>query len=119
MAKIVGCSLPAYQKWELGSLVPNVEWLVRMLQLCPNEETRNAFRIRPERRSAGRAKQYHKVPLDAVERQRFRHIARQTIDTIFECGQAGNQAADLRLTDFAHSLQEAAAYYQQSGESKK
>ena len=119
MARIVGCSLPAYQKWELGSLVPNAEWLVRILQLCPDEETRNAFRIRPERRSAGRARQFHKFPLDAVERQRFHHIARQAIDTIFECGQAGNQAADLRLMDFADSLQEAAAYYKQSLESKK
>ena len=56
MASIVGCSLPAYQKWELGSLVPSAEWLLKMLQLCPDEETRNAFRIRPERRSAGRPK---------------------------------------------------------------
>ena len=121
MARIVGCSLPAYQKWELGSLVPNAEWLVRMLQLCPDEETRNAFRIRPERRSAGRPKQFlsQKLPLDAAERQRFRDLAQQAIDTIFECGQAGNQAADLRLRDFADSLQVAAAYYQQVRESGK
>ena len=119
MARIIGCSLPAYQKSELGSLVPNAEWLVRMLQLCPDEETRDAFRIRPERRSAGRPKQVHKVPLDAAERQRFRNIARQAIDTIFECGQAGYEASDMRLVDFATSLRDAATYYQQVLEGKK
>jgi hypothetical protein len=92
-----------------------------MLQLCPDEETRNAFRIRPERRSAGRPKhslsQNH--PLDASERQRFRNVARQAVDSIFECGQGGNQAADLRLIDFADRLQEAAAHYKRVQETKK
>jgi len=121
MARILGCSLPAYQKWELGSLVPSAEWLLRMLQLCPDEETRNAFRIRPERRSAGRPRQSlsQKPPLDTAGRQRFRNVALQAVDSIFECGERGNQAADLRLTDFADRLQEAAAHYKQMQKSKK
>jgi hypothetical protein len=59
-----------------------------------------------------------KPSLNAAERQRLRNIAGQAVDSIFECGQAGNQVADLRLMDFADRLQEAAAYYKQVQKSK-
>ena len=50
MAELLGCSSVGYEKWEQGTAVPSAEWLLRMLQLCPDEQTWNAFRIRPERR---------------------------------------------------------------------
>jgi hypothetical protein len=60
-----------------------------------------------------------KPSLNAAERQRLPNIARQAVDSIFECRQAGNQAAHLRLMDFADRLQEAAAYYKQVQKSKQ
>lgn len=116
MARLLGCSVPAYQKWELGSLTPGAEWLLRMLQLCPNEETRNVFRIRPERRAAQRERPTSppELPLSAAERARYRERAHQAVDTICRCGEAGNQAADLRLTVFADNLHDAATYYGQA-----
>ncbi|MGH9448033.1 MAG: helix-turn-helix domain-containing protein, partial [Terriglobia bacterium] len=30
MAGILGCSVPAYQKWEIGSVIPAGEWLIRL-----------------------------------------------------------------------------------------
>jgi transcriptional regulator with XRE-family HTH domain len=115
MAQILGCSLPAYQKWELGSVVPGGEWLIRLLQLCPDEETRNAFRIRAERRSAardGRSATLKRIAsLSAEERRESWQAAREAIDKIYECGEAGVQEADARLVEFAENLQGVARHY--------
>lgn len=115
MAAILGCSLPAYQKWEMGSVIPAGEWLIKLLQLCPDEETRNAFRIRAERRASGRAlnkAEHQRVrPGGGNERRQLREMARAAIDTLYECGNAGLQAADSRLAEFAENLDGAARYY--------
>lgn len=115
MAQILGCSLPAYLKWEAGSLTPGGEWLIRMLQICPNEETRNAFRIRAERRAAPRPRMETNLigrgPLSSAERLRYRQAAHEAVDAIAECGRAGAEGADTRLLDFAENLQSAARYY--------
>jgi len=116
MAKLLGCSLPAYQKWELGILAPDAQWLLRMLQLCPDEQTRNAFRIRPERRSTPRERAAApiRLPMSSAERASYRERAHQAVDTICQCGEAGDQGADLRLALFADSLHDAAIYYRQA-----
>jgi transcriptional regulator with XRE-family HTH domain len=114
MAQILGCTLPAYQKWELGSVVPSGEWLIRLLQLCPDEETRNAFRIRAERRSAareGKTTLKRIASLSAEERRAYWQAAREAIDKIYECGEAGFQEADARLVEFAENLGGAARHY--------
>jgi transcriptional regulator with XRE-family HTH domain len=113
MARMLGCSLPAYQKWELGTVMPGGEWLIRLLQLCPDEETRNAFRIRAERRSATREVPGLKCtpPLTAEERRQAWRAAREAIDVIYQCGEAGTQNADSRLVEFAENLQGAARHY--------
>lgn len=118
MAEMIGCTLPAYQKWELGSVIPGGEWLIRMLRLCPDEETRNAFRIRSERRSAAREKA--KLPaafassggaLAPADRRRVLQMAHAAADELYRCGEAGMEAADARLADFAANLRSAADYY--------
>jgi transcriptional regulator with XRE-family HTH domain len=115
MAQILGCSLPAYQKWELGSVVPSGDWLIRLLQLCPSEETRNAFRIRAERRSAardGRSTTLRRIAsISPEERRESWQAAREAIDKIYECGAAGVQEADARLVEFAENLQGAARHF--------
>ncbi|MGH9405723.1 MAG: helix-turn-helix domain-containing protein [Terriglobia bacterium] len=113
MAQLVGCRLPAYEKWEAGILVPEAEWLIRMLRLCPDEETRNAFRIRAERRGAARQKRVSLAArhLSAGERDRCRQAALAAIRTIAECGDAGIHAADSRLVQFTADLRSAAESY--------
>lgn len=116
MASMTGCSVPAYRKWETGAATPGGEWLIRLLQLCPDEETRNAFRIRSERRAVPHNRPKPAPPLTAPlsreERARHRSAAHRAIDEISECGEAGIVAADSRLRDFAENLQGAARYYQ-------
>ncbi|MGH9354263.1 MAG: helix-turn-helix domain-containing protein [Terriglobia bacterium] len=114
MAEMLGCSLPAYQKWEMGSVVPDGEWLIRLLRLCPDEETRNAFRIRAERRNSPRERlKLPKAagPLTPADRRRFLQMAHAAADDLGQCGEAGIQAADDRLMDFAENLRSAADYY--------
>jgi transcriptional regulator with XRE-family HTH domain len=115
MAQILGCSLPAYQKWELGSVVPGGDWLIRLLQLCPDEETRNAFRIRAERRSEtreGRSAIHRRIAsISAWERRDSWQAAREAIDKIYEYGEAGVQEADARLLEFAENLSGAARHF--------
>jgi transcriptional regulator with XRE-family HTH domain len=115
MAQILGCSLSAYLKWEQGSVVPGGEWLLRMLQLCPDEETRNAFRIRVERRATAREGTGTSVKriasLSSAERREVCEAARKAITLLYECGEAGIQEADARLLDFAENLQGAAGHY--------
>ncbi|MGH9325337.1 MAG: helix-turn-helix domain-containing protein [Terriglobia bacterium] len=123
MAQIVGCSLPAYRKWEMGVLMPSGEWLIRLLQLCPNEETRNAFRIRAERRTGPRESSQAcsplAEPLSHADRFHYRAIARSAVEEIYESGEAGILAADARLRDFAENLQGAARYYSTLLKNKK
>ncbi len=115
MAKILGCSLPAYLKWEAGALNPGGEWLIRMLQICPNEETRNSFRIRAERRAAARPKLGTSLsethPLSSGERQHYQRMAHEAVDAIAECGRAGAEDADRRLRQLTENMQDAAHYY--------
>jgi len=42
MANRIGCTHAAYRKWEAGT-VPRGDWMVRILALCPDEQTRNNF----------------------------------------------------------------------------
>jgi hypothetical protein len=39
----LGCSFSAYKMWLSGERVPGGEWMLRILALCPDEETRAAF----------------------------------------------------------------------------
>jgi transcriptional regulator with XRE-family HTH domain len=115
MAQLLGCSLPALQKWEMGTAIPAGEWLIRMLQICPDEETRNAFRIRAERRAAPREPSGSRLKrvgrMDQTRREELREMAHQAVDTLFECGKSGLDAADSRLEDFAENLEGAANYF--------
>ena len=115
MAAILGCTAAGYEKWEQGAAQPSAEWLLRLLQLCPDEETRNAFRIRAERRSrprdvsaAGSQEVAERAPADL---QTCRDAAHSAIDTLFTCAEAGDERAGERLRQFAENLRGAAEYF--------
>lgn len=117
MAAILGCSSAGYQKWEHGTAQPSAEWLLRLLQLCPNEQTRNAFRIRAERRSqprdeatGGPRPSDRVVPADP---RACRDAARSAIDTLCACAEAGDEKAGERLRQFSESLRGAAEHFRQ------
>jgi hypothetical protein len=43
MARQLGCTLGAYSKWVRGERTPNGRWLLGLLALCPDNESRRAF----------------------------------------------------------------------------
>jgi transcriptional regulator with XRE-family HTH domain len=45
MGRQIGCSFAAYRKWESGISSPGGEWLIRLLALCPDDETRGALAL--------------------------------------------------------------------------
>ena len=118
MAQLIGCSSVGYEKWEQGTAAPSAQWLLRMLQLCPDEETRNAFRIRAERRLKPRhtsnesaAADGSSTSLASASHSECREIAHRSVDVLHACAEAGDEAAAVRLRGFAQSLQGAANYF--------
>jgi transcriptional regulator with XRE-family HTH domain len=43
MARKLGCTFSAYSKWLRGERIPSGQWMLRILALCPDEETWAAF----------------------------------------------------------------------------
>jgi DNA-binding XRE family transcriptional regulator len=41
MARRLGCTLSGYIQWEKGRRVPGGEWLLKLMALCPDAETRS------------------------------------------------------------------------------
>jgi len=121
MAQLIGCSSAGYEKWEQGTAAPSAQWLLRMLQLCPDEETRNAFRIRAERRSKPRARANESAAADGsptsitlATHSECCDSAHRSIDVLDACAEAGDEAAAARLRWFAQNLEGAASYFSRS-----
>jgi transcriptional regulator with XRE-family HTH domain len=43
MAARLGCTFSAYSKWLRGVNMPSGDWMLRILALCPDQETHDAF----------------------------------------------------------------------------
>ncbi len=111
LARRLGCTLSGYIQWEKGRRVPGGDWLLRLMALCPDEETRDFFA------SQGEAvrKQVPAVPsrvrkiipassTTPQQRRQARALAREAIDILYEIGQAGFRPADQKLKYFADEL---------------
>lgn len=118
MSQLIGCSSAGYEKWEQGTATPSAQWLLRILQICPDEETRNAFRIRAERRSKQRVRLDDRTVADAASGTpahasyaECRDLAHRAVDNLYSSAESGNERAGARLRWFAQNLQGAADYF--------
>jgi transcriptional regulator with XRE-family HTH domain len=117
MAQLIGCSSAGYEKWERGTAAPSAQWLLRILQLCPDEEARNAFRIRSERRSKPRPRANESAAdgsptsIAPATHSECRDLAHRSIDLLHASAEAGDEAAGARLRWFAQNLKGAADYF--------
>lgn len=111
MARLLGCTLSGYIQWEKGRRIPGGDWLLRLMALCPDEETRDLF----ERPIDSFRKQVERVPSPAgvaasggsttpQQRRQARALAREAIDILYEMGRAGYRPADQKLKYFADEL---------------
>ncbi len=103
MARRVGCTVSGFIQWEKGRRVPAGNWLLRLMALCPDEETRHLFEepIEHYRGEVGAVPTGSTTP---QQRREAKAIAREAIDILFELGQAGYRPADQKLKQFADTL---------------
>ena len=52
MAARLGCTFSAYSKWLRGVNIPSGQWMLRILALCPDQETHDAFFVDIAERSS-------------------------------------------------------------------
>jgi hypothetical protein len=111
MARRLGCTLSGYIQWEKGRRIPGGDWLLKLMALCPDEETRSLFESPGE---SGRkpapsfpARGRNAAPASSTtpqQRREARALARQALDILYELGQAGFRPADQKLKYFADEL---------------
>lgn len=111
MARRLGCTLSGYIQWEKGRRVPGGDWLLKLMALCPDEDTRGLFeqQIASYREQAGasRAQTPRPVRLSSTtpeQRRQAKAIAREAIEILYELGHAGYRPADQKLRQFADEL---------------
>ncbi len=111
MARRLGCTLSGYIQWEKGKRVPGGDWLLKLMALCPDEETRGLFeeQIGFYRKQAtdSRPQPQEAPPSSSTtpeQRKQARAIAREAIEILFELGRAGYGPADQKLKQFADQL---------------
>jgi transcriptional regulator with XRE-family HTH domain len=111
MARRLGCTLSGYIQWEKGRRVPGGDWLLKLMALCPDEETRLLFQEQVPRfpgqpgSSLPRIKKQLRISSTTPEQRRqARAIAREGIEILFKLGQAGYRPADQKLQQFADAV---------------
>jgi transcriptional regulator with XRE-family HTH domain len=115
MARLLGTSLRSYDRWEAGDSIPRGNALVKIIDLCPDDQIRSLFRTpaassalgdspkRASLSSTGRANPQHRL------RMRFRNSCIQAIEIIYESAVLGSAAADEKLRSYADELNRNAA----------
>jgi transcriptional regulator with XRE-family HTH domain len=111
MARRLGCTLSGYIQWEKGRRVPGGDWLLKLMALCPDEDTRGLFeqQIESYREQASPSRRQAARPVRAAsttpeQRREAKTIAREAIEILYELGQAGFRPADQKLRQFADEL---------------
>jgi transcriptional regulator with XRE-family HTH domain len=114
MARLLGVSLRSYDRWEAGDTNPRGDVLIRMIDLCPDDETRSLFRsaaaLDPALVSRNRLQRPLTCnrPADRL-RMRLRDSCLQAIRIIYEAAVLGSAAADDALRTYADDLSRNAA----------
>jgi transcriptional regulator with XRE-family HTH domain len=103
MASLVGCSFAAYRKWESGAANPGGQWLIRLLALCPDAETRRAFDLESGTSNLESPRPHDPAP-DHADRLRQYSDAVTGLTLIYEAAESGHTAADELLRDLADKL---------------
>jgi transcriptional regulator with XRE-family HTH domain len=111
MARRLGCTLSGYIQWEKGRRIPGGDWLLKLMALCPDEDTPSLFEEQIDfyRQESGRGRSPSRTPpasssTTPEQRKQARAIAREAIEILFELGQAGYRPADQKLKRFADEL---------------
>lgn len=105
MARRLGVSLRTYDRWEAGETTPRGDVLFRIMDLCPDSETRSRFRSAATPEASGNfpATPRRHNATDRL-RVRFRNSCLEAIRIIYESAVLGSTAADEMLAHYADEL---------------
>ena len=106
MARKLGCTLGAYSKWVRGERIPSGDWMLELLQLCPDEETRAEFGLAPAPPPTGGGGRKLSTPRNAKEEEilRLYSDAAEGLNLVWEAAMAGHAGAKTALADLADRL---------------
>jgi transcriptional regulator with XRE-family HTH domain len=111
MARRLGCTTSGYIQWERGRRVPGGDWLLKLMALCPDAETRSLFEDEidlfqgePASRPRQAKRAVRSGSTTPEQRRQAREVAREAIEILYELGQAGYRPADQKLKQLADEL---------------
>lgn len=104
MARKLDCTLAAYRRWEAGERAPSAKWMIRLLALCPDDETRGFFGLGGAAREVY-AGETGPSPLTRKQRSELREEARTVLDLLFD------RAPDPIVNDLVRRLREHGGKY--------
>jgi DNA-binding XRE family transcriptional regulator len=115
MARLVGVSLRTYDRWEAGDASPRGTILVKLLDLCPDDDTRSLFRGPSSSLPPDSSRSWTVVPrlrrTNSTDRLRIRlrNSCLEAIRVIYEAAALGSAAADEKLRTYADEINRTAA----------
>lgn len=127
MARELGCTVSAYQQWEQGRRLPGGEWLLRLLQMCPDRESLKAFGLQVPEDGKNDARKILNVEAEmgkgpsGMTDPELREWHKNIQDVVRYLGQqkrAGNKVAAEMLRSMAQSVVRAAGLATEPGISK-
>jgi transcriptional regulator with XRE-family HTH domain len=120
MARKLGCTLGAYNKWERGERTPGGEWLLKILALCPDEQTQAGFGLKAGTLSSQRLST-SSSPLSEGQENLLRHYndAVTGLNILYEAAQAGQSGAGHALRSLAERINKRAGDWRQMKYLKK
>jgi transcriptional regulator with XRE-family HTH domain len=130
MAARIGCTFAAYRQWESGRRSPSGEWLIKIMRLCPDADSLEAFGLELTHLKESKTTQARKNETYSLEPEGFmkegndeelREWYKQAQDVVRFLGQqkrAGNKVAAEMLRSIAQSVVRAAGLATEPGMSK-
>lgn len=99
MARRLGLSFSGWRKWEYGQTTPRGKWLLKLVALCPDAETRALFGLDSHEQGINASGNPPPKPRgrEEADRLRARKTAEEAIHTLFDLARAGSAAARREL----------------------
>jgi transcriptional regulator with XRE-family HTH domain len=121
MARRLGCTLGAYSKWVRGERTPSGRWLLKLIALCPDPETRARFGLDIEAHAHKARGALRNPPRSEAEEELLRHYndAATGLSLLYEAAAAGHSGAAEQLRALAEKINKTAGDWRQMKYRKK
>ncbi len=115
MARRIGAQLRSYARWEAGESCPRGDWLLKIIMLCSDAETRSLFGLEaaPQQPRGSRPQPGRKpAPPGDNEALRYYEAAATGLNLLYEAAADGHEGAREALRDLADKLSTRGGHWQ-------